>query len=145
MHKKLIKELVERGNTKDMEYLEELLVDLICDLKDTNYLWYKNIEMEMYKRIYGKHLNEELAMEWVSEMENKDGTKGQHWSIEQTTPYAGKHNKYDWYAALNSVYSDFYNQKFSTDDYIKLANDWLDDEDVAEGKALNYYFYVVKR
>lgn len=144
MHKKLIKEIVKKGNSEDMEYLEEVLDDLICDLKDTNYMWYKNIEMNMYNRVYGEHLNEELARKWVSSMENKDGTKGQHWDINQTSSLAGRHNIYDWYAVLNMVYSDYYNPNFDTKTYIEMANDWIDDKDVGDGKALKYYFYVVK-
>ena len=144
MHKKLIKKMIETGKREDMEYLEEVLDEVICDLKSTDYNWYKAIELDMYKRVYGHHLNEDLAREWVSHMENKDGTRGQHWSLEQTTPLAGKFDKYDFYAALNMVYSDYYNPKFDTDTYVELAKDWLDDKDVGEGKTLCYYWKVVK-
>lgn len=63
MHKKLIKEIIKNGKPEDMEYLEEVLDDVICDLKTTDYSWYKAIELDMYKRVYGKHLNEDLARE----------------------------------------------------------------------------------
>lgn len=144
MHKKMIKQLIARGRQEDMEYLEELLDDVICDLKTTNYNWYSNIELDMYKRLYGYHLTEELAREWVSGMENKDGTKGQHWSIEQTNQFANGFDKNDFYATLNMMYSDYYNPKFDTDIYVELAKDWLNDKDVGEGKTLCYYWKVVK-
>jgi hypothetical protein len=76
-------------------------------------------------------------------MENKDGSKGEHWTIEQTSQFAGKHDKNDWYAVQNMTFSDFYNPKFDTNTYVELANDWIDDEDVGEGKTLKYYMYVV--
>ena len=145
MHKKLIKEIVEKGNTSDMEYLEEIMNDLLCELKDTNYTWYKNIELEMYKRLYGNHLNEDLARKWVNSMDNKDGTKGQHWTIEQTNPLAENLNRYDFYAVLNMMWSDYYNPKFDTNTYIELAKDWINDSDVGDCKTLMYYFYVVKQ
>ena len=76
-------------------------------------------------------------------MENKDGTKGQHWSVDQTSQYAGEFNKWDWYAVMNMMYSDYYNQKFDTNTYVELAKDWLNDKDVGYGKTLKYYMLVV--
>lgn len=143
MYKHLIKKIIENGKQTDMEYLEYLLDDFIHDLKTENYTKYKSLELDLYKMAYGKHLNEELALECVSEMENKDGTKGQHWSVDQTSQYAGEFNKWDWYAVMNMMYSDYYNQKFDTNTYIELAKDWLNDKDVGDGKTLKYYMLVV--
>lgn len=142
MHKKLIKKIIKDGKEDDMLYLEELLNDLICDLKITNNDWYKQIEYEMYKKVYGRHLSEELAKEWVSCMENKDGSKGQHWSIEETNSLAGNYDKNDFYATLNMMFSDYFNPRFDTNTYIELAKDWLNDKDI-EDKILKYYFFVV--
>lgn len=64
--------------------------------------------------------------------------------MDQTNQYAGMHNKPDWYAAMNMAYSDYYNPKYSTADYIELAKDWLNDQDVGKDKMLKYYLYVVK-
>ena len=143
MYKHLIKKIIENGRQTDMDYLECLLDDFIHDLKTENYTKYKSLELDLYKTAYGEHLNEELALEWVSEMENKDGTKGQHWSVDQTSQYAGEFNKWDWYAVMNMMYSDYYNQKFDTNTYIELAKDWLNDKDVGDGKTLKYYMLVV--
>jgi hypothetical protein len=105
---------------------------------------YKKIEYKMYKMVYGEHLNDELARKWVSCMDNKDGTKGEHWTYEQTSQFAGNHDKWDWYATLNMMYSDYYSQHFDTHVYVELANDWLADTDVGAGKTLRYYWFVVK-
>lgn len=143
MYKHLIKKIIENGKHTDMEYLEYLLDDFVHELKAENYTKYKSLELDLYKMAYGEHLNEELALEWVSEMENKDGTRGQHWSVDQTSQYAGEFNKWDWYAVMNMMYSDYYNQKFDTNTYIELAKDWLKDKDVGDSKTLKYYMLVV--
>lgn len=54
-------------------------------------------------------------------------------------------NEYDFYFVLNMLYSDNYGV-FGNDSntYIQLAKAWLEDIDVAEGKAWRYYQKVVK-
>lgn len=49
----------------------------------------------------------------------------------------------DFYAALNMVYSDYYNPKFDTSIYVELAKDWLNDKDIDGAKLLKYYYFVV--
>ena len=144
MHKVLIPRIIKSENPEDMRCLETLMLAMIDKLYGLDHDEYLRVEHKLYKRVYGKHLNEDLAYQWVSSMKNKDGTYGEHWSIEQTSQYAGTHNKYDWYAVLNMMYSDYYNPKFDTNIYIELARDWLNDSDVEEGKTLNYYRHVVK-
>ncbi len=70
--------------------------------------------VKAYEMEHGPHFNEEHARKAVMKMENEDGTRGPHWSIEETTTLAsqygisltGKYNRYDWYVALNMVYSE---------------------------------------
>lgn len=80
--------------------------------------------VKAYEMEHGPHFNEEHARKAVMKMENEDGTRGPHWSIEETTTLAsqygisltGKYNRYDWYVALNMVYSEQCNgeqKKFS--------------------------------
>jgi hypothetical protein len=83
------------------------------------------IRTKAYEAKHGPHFDEEHARKAVSKMENEDGSRGQHWSVEETSALANqygirfdsKFNKYDWYVALNMVYSDYYClfiiQKFS--------------------------------
>ena len=144
MHTALIKEIVHSSNIEHMEMLEDMLVDLIDELKHTNHHKYKEIEYKLYKTVNGKHLNEKLAHHWVDALENKDGTKGGHWTIEQTNQFVDGNNKYDWYVAMNVVYSDFYNPKFDTNTYVELARDFIHDKDANECKLLKYYMFVVK-
>ena len=83
-------------------------------------------QKSLYKMVYGKHLSKDLAHRWVESMDNKDGTRGGHWTIDQTNQFAGKHNQNDFYAVLNMMYSDYYNPKFDTTTYVELANEYDD-------------------
>lgn len=60
----------------------------------------------VYEAINGPHFDEEHARYAVEGMENEDGSKGPHWTVEETTSIANqmginlkseKHNKWDWY------------------------------------------------
>ena len=145
MHiKKMLDVIIEKDNHEDMEHLGDLFVELLEDLKHEDERYFKEIKYKLHKMAYGEHLTKDIAEHWVSCMENKDGTKGAHWSMEQTDQYAGNHNKCDWYAVMNMMYSDYYSPSFDTATYVKLSKDWLDDKDVGDGKTLKYYYYVVK-
>ena len=76
---------------------------------------------------------------------------GEHWDHEQTTNVARNngikfdtYNSWDWYYVMNMLYSDMC-KIFGKDAgaYAKAAEAWLEDEDVAEGKAFRYYAKVV--
>ena len=67
--------------------------------------------------LHGEHaetFTEADARAWVSEMENEDGSTGEHWTQEQTTA-AARSIGVDaqalgaaaWYAAMNMIYSDY--------------------------------------
>ena len=115
------------------------------------------IRTKAYEAKHGPRFDEEHARKAVSKMENEDGSRGQHWSVEETSALANqygirfdsKFNKYDWYVALNMVYSDYYkvivnmtgsnNSKY----FVELAKAWLSDKDIDEGKMWYYYIYVM--
>lgn len=112
--------------------------------------------IKAYEAEHGPHFDEEMARKAVSKMENEDGSRGQHWSIEETTSLANQHgirmdekfNKYDWYVALNMVYSDYYrvivNMTNSNNPkhFVELAKAWMCDKDIEEGKM--WYYCDVK-
>lgn len=113
--------------------------------------------IKAYEAEHGPHFDEEMARKAVSKMENEDGSRGQHWSIEETTSLANQHgirmdekfNKYDWYVALNMVYSDYYrvivNMTNSNNPkhFVELAKAWMCDKDIEEGKMWYYYVYIM--
>ena len=112
----------------------------------------------MYEAINGPHFDEEHAHYAVEGMENEDGTKGPHWTVEETTSVANqmginlkseKHNKWDWFVAMNMIYSDFYKAvvamtgSANTKYFAELAKAWLCDKDISEGKMWHYYVYIM--
>ena len=111
------------------------------------------IRIKAYEAEHGPHFNDEHARKAVNKMENEDGTRGQHWSLEETTALANQYgirldekiNKYDWYVALNMVYSDYYRVVVSmtgsnnTKYFVELAKAWMHDKDIDEGKMWFYY------
>lgn len=151
--KHLYEEMCKRSNYKEL--FEEwvcIFGDLLAEVKADNPKLEKMVLNDLYVSLYGEHFNKENAMEAVSNMENEDGSMGEHWSITETTRVANDNritfngfNEYDWYYVLNMVYSD-YCKIFNDDNqtYIKLAKAWLNDIDVPEGKAWRYYTQVVK-
>ena len=140
--KRLVKTIIEKGNKEDMQVLEDVFFDLIDNIHDEDD--YKHIERKLIKLVYKDHFSEEKAKEIVSKFENKDGTSGEHWDYETTSSLAKSYNKADWYIVLNMMWSDFYNKRFETDDYISLACDWLDDKDATHEKLLDYFVYIMK-
>lgn len=48
----------------------------------------------MYEAINGPHFDEEHARYAVEGMENEDGTKGPHWTVEETTSVANQKCKF---------------------------------------------------
>jgi hypothetical protein len=58
-------------------------------------------------------------------------------------------NKYDWYVALNMIYSDYYQVIVSLTNsnnakhFVEFAKAWLNDKDIDEGKMWYYYIYVM--
>lgn len=47
--------------------------------------------VKAYEAEHGPHFNEEHARKAVSKMENEDGTRGPHWSVEETTALASQY------------------------------------------------------
>lgn len=115
--------------------------------------------VKAYEAEHGPHFNEEHARKAVSKMENEDGTRGPHWSIEETTTLANQYgislgnrfNRYDWFVALNMVYSDYYKviinitNSNSTKHFVELAKAWINDKDIDEGNMLEDRIIVQDR
>ena len=93
---------------------------------------------------------EQEAKNIVSMFMNKDGTRGAHWPIEEVRevakkkPELTKFDCYDFFITLNMMYSDYYNSKFTAEDYIEFAEDFLDDIDAPKSK-LRRYIHAMKK
>lgn len=118
---------------------------------------HKLIKVKTYELHNGPHFNEEYARKAVKHMQNEDGTKGPHWSVDEAVQLANQYgvrigqtfNKYDWYVALNMVYSDYYKFLINTTgssnskQFVELAKAWINDKDIDEGKMWYYFLYVM--
>ena len=149
-----IKEIMRKAeeNPVSKKKVERILDDYLKELEERREEEYENLRYNVYVAAFGEHFCHDSAHMAVREMENADGTYGEHWTIEQTTSVAEQQgikfehfNKYDWYYTLNMMRSDYYNMfKDDTGSYIKLAKMWLCDIDVEDGKAFRYWAKVVK-
>lgn len=109
---------------------------------------------------HGRHksdvepLTEAEAKEWARHMENEDGTKGAHWTMEQTTKVMKDlkedFDEIDFWLAMNATYSDLCKEfkKYNIDKPEAYADFaiafWLCDDDAVEDKLSAYYEYVAK-
>lgn len=101
----------------------------------------------------GAMLDRQTADKWMAEMENTDGTRGAHWSFEQTNQVREQRkidcDPIEFYAIMNSVYSDYaiVAKKYSVnnvDFYADLAKAWINDKDAVPNKAAAYYEHIVR-
>lgn len=140
MHKMLIKQATP-------EQLKEFVDDALSMLKETNPKTYEDLELYLYKEIYGPHFNDWMLEQATKSMVNEDGTTGPHWTLEQTTSVAKSNsitfdsfNEYDWNYTMNMIYSDYYGAVSNdTSVYVKMAKKFLMDKDAKKGKAFCYY------
>lgn len=98
------------------------------------------------------------AKAWAGRMQNADGTTGPHWTMEQTTAVAesmgippDKIPRWTWGAAMNMMYSDYYDVAMQygvnrPEFYAALAKAFLCDKDGPgpERKLMEYYEHVVR-
>lgn len=145
MHKKLIQ-------IATPEQLKEFIDDAMSMIKETNPKTYEDLEMYLYKEIYGNHFNDWMLMIATKSMVNEDGSTGPHWTLEQTSSVAKSNgitfdmfNEYDWNYVMNMIYSDYYGSvPNDTAIYVKMSKKFLQDKDAKEGKALCYYLAMKK-
>lgn len=150
---RMIDELIRRPDAKNiLREWGDCLEENLSRMKTKNKDMYENVVGDLYTSMYGEHFDEHSAMKAVESMENVDGTRGEHWDIDQSINLARQNNvpfadfnEFDWFYVLNMMYSDYY-KVFGNDTsaYVKLAKAWLEDPDVSEGKAYRYYSQVVK-
>ena len=95
----------------------------------------------------------QMAMDWTAGMVNADGTKGPHWTMEETNKFHTQHgltcSREEFWAIMNSLYSDYCealreSTASTPETYVRLAKAWINDADAVPDKAAAYYTYVVK-
>ena len=141
MHKKLIDQAKEQD-------LKELAIYMFDEIKQMPKV-YQEAEDKLYELIYGHHFNEWSLKKALESLQNEDGTKGPHWTYDQTSDVARQYginsNLYDWCYVLNMIYSDFYGTVANdSNTYVKLAKKFIEDKDAKDGKVYRYYKAIRK-
>lgn len=130
----------EEQNDKAIEVLSEIMHDL-----QTRYpSYYKKYDDKLEKIYKHSKMTEAEAKHYVSQMHNKDGSTGEHWTIEQTTDYLMANKEFEhlnpvcFYVAMNMMYSDYYKPTRTLETYASLAKDFLEDKDAPADKLKRY-------
>lgn len=134
------------------QQLKDFLHKQFDELKSVDKKMYDELENNLYFCIYGFHFNETMLKKALENMENEDGTKGGHWTLEQTNSVAKQQsivfssfNEFDFNYVMNMVYSDYYGAiPNELNYYFKIAKKFLMDKDACDGKALKYYLAMSK-
>ena len=96
----------------------------------------------------------DMAEEWTKKLENADGSKGPHWTLDQAKQAMRQYDlicdPYEFWAVLNAIYSDDCKvaRKHGVNTleyYVDRAEAWLHDKDANKGKAALYYTTIVKQ
>lgn len=84
-------------------------------------------------------------------MQNADGTRGPHFSMEKAKEVMKQYNvdcdPTEFWVVINSLYSDYdqalkKNNASTLELYACLAKAWIEDQDAVPDKASAYYTYV---
>ena len=143
--KEMLVKIIDKGNIEDMYKLNDMLDDLICDLKEQKPKLYKEYKKELYELAYGNIILENKAIEIVEHMK----PYGEHYNMndakEIKDDYSIKHNISDVYLVVNSLYNDYHDLLEDNDEmYAKMTKLWLNDTDSVEDKVYIYFTDIPK-
>ena len=137
--KEYIEKIFQIGKPEDMDCLSDILVDLLYEVKETNYDEFKKYKAKIKGMAYDYKIDEELAHEIVEDMK----PLGEYWNMNTIKSVIGNdnHRLEDMYVVMNSLAND-YQDIISLEDaetYIKMAHAWLDDIDSHKNKIWWYF------
>ena len=143
--KEMLAKIIEKGSIEDMYKLNDMLDELICDLKEQKPKLYKDYKTQLYELAYGNVILEDKAKEIVEHMK----PYGERYTIDDTKNikdnYSLKHELSDVYLVINSLYNDYYDLLEDNDDmYIKMTKLWLNDTDAVDDKVYKYFMNITK-
>lgn len=143
--KEMIDAIINRGRSEDMYKLNEMLDELICDLKEKNPKLYHQYKKEIYETAYGKVITEEKAKHIVSKML----PFGEHFTMDDANMmkdrYSIRYSLVDIYLVANSLYNDYHELIDENDEmYAKMTKLWLNDADSVDDKVYEYFCIIPK-
>lgn len=141
----MLTKIIEKNKTEDISKLQDMLDNLICDLKGQKPELYKEYKKELYELAYGKVILEDKAKEIVENMK----PYGEHFKLEEAKrikeEHSIKHSASDIYLVINSLYNDYHEILGEDNDtYIKMTKLWLNDTDSVEDKVYQYFCNIPK-
>lgn len=144
--KKMLEVIIDKGKTEDMYKLNDMLDELICDLKEKQPKLYKEYKMKLMGMAYDYKFDEDMAIEIVNNMK----PLGEYWDYETTSKvkrdYDINATDCDFYVVMNSLVND-YNKIIDKEDaetYVKMANAFINDEDAKKDKIWIYFTKIPK-
>lgn len=113
-------------------------------------------DMQMGRAGSEMKLTREMAEEWMMGLQNEDGTKGPHWSLDQAKQVMQQRgigaDPVTFWAVMNMMYSDYCKvfKKHGVGDrvdfYADMTAAWINDKDAdPKKKTAAYYQYVVNQ
>lgn len=145
MIRKYIEKIGEKRNVEDMEKLGDMLSEIIYETKESHPEIYEKYKVELYEMAYGKTISQEMAEKWVQSMK----PAGLHWTIEETTTamqsLGYNFSQVDFFVVANMMYNDYFDLVKDDETLaLKMASDWIKDQDAIEDKLYCYWKYIVK-
>lgn len=143
--KEMLEVIIDKGKNDDMHKLNNMLDELICDLKEQKPKLYKEYKKELYELAFGRIITEDKAKYIVEKMIPYK----EHYTMEDAKAvkdrYSIKHSVSDVYLVINSLYSDYHELLEENDDmYAKMTKLWLNDSDSVEDKVYEYFCNIPK-
>ena len=147
----------EGGNMRMIGFGRELYNDMRSDASIPSYREGDHMMGSKPKKGGAKSsmgMDENIAREWTSKMENEDGTKGPHWNMEQIKKVMEQRNMTGdpvaFWVAMNMMYSDYCKvaKKLgvnSVDFYSEMAKAFLEDKDTGVPDKLTAYYESIAK
>ena len=144
--KKMLEIIIDKGKSEDMYALNDMLDELICDLKEKQPKLYKEYKMKLMGMAYDYKLNDDMAMEIVNNMK----PLGEYWDYDTTSKvkkdYGVNATDCDFYVVMNSLVNDYSKviDKEDVETYVKMANAFINDDDAKKDKVWVYFTKIPK-
>ena len=144
--KKMLEIIIDKGESEDMYALNDMLDELICDLKEKQPKLYKEYKMKLMGMAYDYKLNDDMAMEIVNNMK----PLGEYWGYDTTSKvkkdYGVNATDCDFYVVMNSLVNDYSKviDKEDVETYVKMANAFINDDDAKKDKVWVYFTKIPK-
>ena len=144
--KKMLEIIIDKGKSEDMYALNDMLDELICDLKEKQPKLYKEYKMKLMGMAYDYKLDENMAMEIVNNMK----PLGEYWDYDTTSKvkkdYGVNATDCDFYVVMNSLVNDYSKviDKEDVETYVKMANAFINDDDAKKDKVWVYFTKIPK-